>query len=131
MLVVANETVLGEPPLDRIRARAKEGPASFLIVCPQSDSSRGEHPEAERRLREALSILRSEGLEVTRPDRPPGSLHGRDGGDRGRADGRGHRLHVPASAPAGSGATSSGGSVASGLPIQHVVVDVLPTEVTA
>jgi hypothetical protein len=64
VLVVANETVLGEPLLDRIRARASEGPASFLIVCPQSDPSRGEHPEAERRLRSALSILRSEGLDV-------------------------------------------------------------------
>jgi phosphopantetheine adenylyltransferase len=64
VLVVANETVLGEPLLDRIRARAEEGTASFLIVCPQSDPSRGDHPEAERRLRAALSILRSEGLEV-------------------------------------------------------------------
>jgi hypothetical protein len=64
VLVVANETVLGEPLLDRIRQRAAEGPASFLVVCPQSDPSRGEHPEAERRLRSALSILRSEGLEV-------------------------------------------------------------------
>jgi phosphopantetheine adenylyltransferase len=64
VLVVANETVLGEPLLDRIRARAEEGPASFLIVCPQSDPSRGEHPEAERRLRAALSILRSEGIDV-------------------------------------------------------------------
>jgi phosphopantetheine adenylyltransferase len=64
VLVVANETVLGEPLLDRIRARAEEGLASFLIVCPQSDPSRGEHPEAERRLRTALSILRSEGLDV-------------------------------------------------------------------
>ena len=64
VLVVANETVLGEPLLDRIRQRAAEGAASFLIVCPQSDPSRGEHPEAERRLRSALSILRSEGLDV-------------------------------------------------------------------
>jgi hypothetical protein len=64
VLVVANETVLGEELLGRIRRRAKEGPASFLIVCPQSDPARGDHPEAERRLRSALSILRSEGLEV-------------------------------------------------------------------
>lgn len=64
VLVVANETVLGEPLLERIRQRAGEGPASFLIVCPQSDAARGEHPEAERRLRSALSILRSEGLDV-------------------------------------------------------------------
>jgi hypothetical protein len=64
VLVVANETVLGEPLLDRIRQRATEGAASFLIVCPQSDPSRGEHPDAERRLRAALSLLRSEGLDV-------------------------------------------------------------------
>ena len=64
VLVVANETVLGEPLLDTIRRRAAEGPASFLIVSPQSDPARGEHPEAERRLRTALSLLRSEGIEV-------------------------------------------------------------------
>jgi hypothetical protein len=64
VLVVANETVLGDPLLDRIRQRAAEGTASFLIVCPQSDPSRGEHPEAERRLRAALSMLRSEGIDV-------------------------------------------------------------------
>lgn len=64
VLVVANETVLGQPLLDRIRARANEGDASFLIVCPQSDLSGAEHPEAERRLRAALSTLRAEGIDV-------------------------------------------------------------------
>jgi hypothetical protein len=64
VLVLANETVLGEPLLDRIRARASEGPASFLIVCPQSDPAKAEHPEAERRLRAALATLRSEGIDV-------------------------------------------------------------------
>ncbi len=64
VLVVANETVLGEPLLERIRARAREGQASFLIVCPQSDLTLAEHPEAERRLRTALSTLRAEGIEV-------------------------------------------------------------------
>jgi hypothetical protein len=64
VLVVANETVLGKPLLDRIRRRAQEGPASFLIVCPQSDPARGEHPEAERRLRGALSLLRSDGIDA-------------------------------------------------------------------
>jgi phosphopantetheine adenylyltransferase len=64
VLVVANETVLGEPLLERIRARAREGDASFLIVCPQSDPTRAEHPEAERRLRAALSVLRSEGIDA-------------------------------------------------------------------
>ena len=64
VLVLANETVLGDPLLDRIRARARAGAASFLIVCPQSDPTKGEHPEAERRLRSALAILRSEGIEA-------------------------------------------------------------------
>jgi len=72
VLVLANETVLGDALLDRIRARAKEDDASFLIVCPQSDPARGEHPEAEQRLRSALATLRSEGLDVhgqiARPD---------------------------------------------------------------
>jgi len=62
VLVVANETVIGAPLLDRIRARASEGPTSFLIVSPQGDDL--EHPEAERRLREALGTLRSEGIEA-------------------------------------------------------------------
>ena len=64
VLVVANETLLGEPLLDRIRARAAEGAASFLIVAPQSDPTKAEHPEADRRLRAALSALRSEGIDV-------------------------------------------------------------------
>jgi hypothetical protein len=64
VLVVANETVVGEPLLEQIRKRARRGPASFLIVSPQSDPSRGSHPEAERRLRRALTILRAEGIEV-------------------------------------------------------------------
>ena len=72
ILVVANETVLGEPLLRRIRERAAEGPSAFLIVCPQSDPGQGEHPEAERRLRVALATLRDEGLEahgqVAHPD---------------------------------------------------------------
>ena len=62
--MVANETVLGEPLLRRLRQRVAEGPAAFLIVCPQSDPSRAEHPEAERRLRAALATLRDEGIEA-------------------------------------------------------------------
>jgi hypothetical protein len=64
VLVVANETVIGEPLLERIRARAAEGPTSFLIVSPQSDPTSGSHPEAERRLRSALASLRGDGIEV-------------------------------------------------------------------
>ena len=64
VLVIANETVLGEPLLDKIRERAAAGPASFLIMSPQSDPNAGEHPEAERRLKRALGELRGEGIDV-------------------------------------------------------------------
>jgi hypothetical protein len=72
VLVVANETVVGEPLLEKIRQRAKQGPASFLLICPQSDMTGSPHPEAERRLRHALTVLRAEGIEahgqVAHPD---------------------------------------------------------------
>ena len=72
VLVIANETVVGEPLLNRIRERAERGKASFLIVCPQSDPSQGSHPEADRRLRRALAELRSDGIDahgqVAHPD---------------------------------------------------------------
>jgi hypothetical protein len=64
VLVIANETVLGEPLLEKIRERAAAGPASFLIMSPQSDATAGEHPEAERRLKRALGQLRGEGIDV-------------------------------------------------------------------
>ena len=44
--MIANETVLGLPLLDKIRERAARGDASFLIVSPQSDPSEGAHPHA-------------------------------------------------------------------------------------
>ena len=72
VLVVANETVIGEPLLARIRERAKRGPASFLIISPQSDPNQADHPEAERRLGRALTILRADGIDahgqVAHPD---------------------------------------------------------------
>jgi phosphopantetheine adenylyltransferase len=71
VLVVANETVVGEPLLQKIRERAAKGPVSFLIISPQSGDG-SQHPEAERRLRRALTILRGEGIEahaqVAHPD---------------------------------------------------------------
>jgi hypothetical protein len=72
VLVLANETVLGDTLLAKIRARAAQGKASFLIVSPQSDASQGEHPAAERRLRRALAELRGAGIDahgqVAHPD---------------------------------------------------------------
>jgi len=70
VLVIANQTVVSPELLDRIRARAAEGEASFLIVSPQSDGEQSE--EADRRVRRALSELRSDGIDahgqVVHPD---------------------------------------------------------------
>ena len=72
VLVIANETVIGEPLLERIRERAARSKASFLIISPQSDPTQAEHPEAERRLRQALASLRGAGIDahgqVAHPD---------------------------------------------------------------
>ena len=45
VLVIANETVLGKHLLQRIRERASESRASFLIISPQSDPTEGAHPD--------------------------------------------------------------------------------------
>ena len=63
VLVVANQTVLGDALLQKIRERAAASPASFLIISPQGDSD-GSHEDAERRLLRAVTMLRSEGLDV-------------------------------------------------------------------
>jgi hypothetical protein len=72
VLVIANETVLGKHLLSKIRERAERGPASFLIVSPQSDPAEAPHPDAERRLRRALAELRGAGIDahgqVAHPD---------------------------------------------------------------
>jgi hypothetical protein len=79
VLVIANETVVGEPLLDKIRERARKSPASFLILSPQSDPSVSSHPDADRRLRYAVGKLRSEGIdvhgEVDHPDPYTAAMH--------------------------------------------------------
>jgi len=64
VLVIANETVLGEQLLEKIKQRASESRASFLLVAPQSDPSDSHHPEAERRLKLALGELRGAGIDA-------------------------------------------------------------------
>ena len=72
VLVIANETVIGDALLDRIRERAARSPAGFLIISPQSDPDQGSHPEAERRLRRVVADLRAHGIDahgqVAHPD---------------------------------------------------------------
>jgi hypothetical protein len=63
VLVVANQTVLGEPLLAKIRERAAKGPVSFLIISPQGDSE-GSYEQAEKRLLRAVTLLRGDGIDV-------------------------------------------------------------------
>jgi predicted deacetylase len=62
VLVIANQTVVSEELLDTIRARHAEGPASFLIVVPASDDE--DEDAADRRLRQTLTHLRTEGIDA-------------------------------------------------------------------
>lgn len=79
VLVIANETVLDEALLSRIRRRAERSPASFLLVCPQSDPGLSDHAQAERRLRRAVSELRAAGIEahgqIAHPDPHTAAMH--------------------------------------------------------
>ena len=62
VLVLANQTVVSEELLDAIRVRNAEGPASFLVVVPEGDD--GDEHAADRRLRLALTELRTEGIDA-------------------------------------------------------------------
>jgi len=79
VLVVANETVLGSALLDSIKARAAKSPASFMLICPQSDLQMSGHPDADRRLRRALAALRGAGIDahgqVAHPDPYTAAMH--------------------------------------------------------
>jgi hypothetical protein len=71
VLVVANQTVLGEELLNTIRERAKAGEAGFLIISPQGDGE-GSYEDAEKRLLRAVALLRGEGInahgQISHPD---------------------------------------------------------------
>jgi hypothetical protein len=59
VLVVANQTIVGEPLLAAIRERAGQSPADFTLVAPADE------PGVERRLEVALRRLRVAGVEAT------------------------------------------------------------------
>jgi hypothetical protein len=132
VLVIANETVVGEPLLAKIRERATAGPASFLIMSPQSDPTAAEHPEAERRLKRALAQLRGEGIDahgqVAHPDPFSAAMEAVH-------DERVDEIIVSTFEPLSSGWLR--GHVVerlqkeTGLPVEHVVVERTWTEAPA
>ena len=64
VLVVANQTVLSDALMDKIRERAARGDRpGFLIISPQGEGE-GSYEAAEKRLLRAVTRLRGEGLDV-------------------------------------------------------------------
>jgi hypothetical protein len=61
-LVVANQTVGGEPLNELLVAKAKESPHRFTVICPQGSTE--EHDDADERLAHTLERLHDEGLEA-------------------------------------------------------------------
>ncbi len=132
VLVVANETVVGEPLLRAIRERAAASPASFLIVCPQSDPGQSHHPEAEQRLRRALAELRGAGIDahgqIAHPDPFAAAMHA-------VRDERTDEIIVSTFPGAKSGWMRRDliGRLRrdSGLPVEHIVVEPEQVEVSS
>ena len=61
-LVVANQTVGGEPLIGLLRGKAQESPHNFIVICPQGGSGGGN--DANQRLAHTLERLREAGLEA-------------------------------------------------------------------
>jgi hypothetical protein len=72
LLVVANETVVGKPLIDAVRARAAKGPVEVHVICPQNHPRAGwvgydeeARWAAENRLKATLARLNEAGITAT------------------------------------------------------------------
>lgn len=131
ILVVANETVGGRALIDAVRRRAEQGPVHVHVVCPQNQPRHGYvlydesiREAAENRLRMTLEQLRQIGVEATGDVLDPDPFNAIT--DALREDG--YDDIVISTHPE----TRSGWlrrdliqrvREASGLPVEHVVVD--------
>jgi hypothetical protein len=72
LLVVANETVVGKPLIDAVKARAAKGPVEVHVICPQNQPASGwvgyedeGRWAAENRLKATLARLEEAGIHAT------------------------------------------------------------------
>src|SRR3954469_6285647 len=72
LLVVANETVVGKPLIDAVKARAQKGPIEVHVICPQNQPRAGwvgygeeARGAAENRLKATLARLNEAGIHAT------------------------------------------------------------------
>src|SRR3954452_5467720 len=72
ILVVANETVVGKPLIDAVKARAEKGAIQVHVICPQNQPRAGwvgygeeARWAAENRLKATLARLSEAGIEAT------------------------------------------------------------------
>jgi hypothetical protein len=72
LLVVANETVVGKPLIDAVKAHAGKGPIDVHVICPQNQPRAGwvQYSEearwaAENRLKATLARLNEAGIHAT------------------------------------------------------------------
>jgi hypothetical protein len=131
ILVVANETVGGRALIDAVKAKAQQGPVRVVVICPQNQPKHGYviHDDlvrtaAENRLEITLAELREEGIEAEGQVMDPDPYHATmDGISQYGADEVIISTHP---------ATRSGWlrrdlvdriRQDSGIPVQHVVVD--------
>src|SRR4051794_18398988 len=72
LLVVANETVVGKPLIDAVKARAEKGPVDVHVICPQNQPRAGwvgygdeARWAAENRLKATLARLTEAGIHAS------------------------------------------------------------------
>src|SRR2546425_3452912 len=61
-LVVANQTVGGQPLIDLLEEKGRQSPHNFVVIMPQGEG--GEHGEAHRRLAHTLELLHEAGVDA-------------------------------------------------------------------
>jgi hypothetical protein len=132
ILVVANETVAGSDLIEAVKRRADEGPIAVHVVCPQNQPRHGSviyedetMAAAENRLQMTLTLLREAGIEASGEVLDPDPYQAAMDALREQAY---HDIIISTHPETRSGWLRQGLpdrlARESGLPVEHVVVDV-------